>query len=390
MESLQGSHNDGDALLTGALYFNDTSDELLVYDGSDWVSIGSTSVQQAQALVDSFEAVYLGAQASQPTVDLNGDPVDTGDLYFDTTADEFRVYDGNSWVAAGSAVNGTSARETYTATASQTTFAVVYDVGSPSFVDVYLNGVKLIQGTDFTASSGTNIVLSTGATAGDIVDIVAYGAFSVANTYTKAEADAKFAQVSNNLSDLASASTARTNLGLGTMAVETATDYVATADIGSTVQGYDAGLAYLDGLNFTDEATFKAGVNLEIGTDVQAYDADTAKLDVAQEFTAQQEFNELKETTFTLGTSGTIALDPANGSIQSSAMSGAITFTDSLDAGQTIVLHITGGDSNVITWPTITWVTSGGNVAPTSTASDVFVVWKISTTLYGAYVGNFV
>jgi len=109
------------------LYFNDTSDELLVYDGSNWVSIGSTSVQQAQALVDSFEAVYLGAQASQPTVDLNGDPVDTGDLYFDTTANEFRVYNGSSWVAAGSAVNGTSERVTYTATSGQTTFNVTYD-----------------------------------------------------------------------------------------------------------------------------------------------------------------------------------------------------------------------------------------------------------------------
>jgi hypothetical protein len=54
-----------------------------------------------------------------------------------------------------------------------------------------------------------------------------------------------------------------------------------TSDIGVTVQGYDAGLAYLDGLNFTDETTFKQGVNLEIGVDVQAYDANTAKLDAA-------------------------------------------------------------------------------------------------------------
>ena len=69
------------------------------------------------------------------------------------------------------------------------------------------------------------------------------------------------------------------------------TTFVAQTDIGTTVQGYDAGLAYLDGLNFTDETTFKQGVNLEIGVDVQAYDADTAKLDVAQTFTADQTFN---------------------------------------------------------------------------------------------------
>ena len=317
-------------------------------------SNAATSETNAAASFDSFDDRYLGAKATAPALDNDGDALITGALYFDTSSELMYVYTGSSWVAAGSAVNGTSSRQTYTATASQTTFAITYDLG---FVDVYLNGVKLLAGTDFTATNGTSVVLTTGATAGDIVDIVAYGSFELANTYTQAAADAKFAQVANNLSDLASASTARTNLGLGTMAVETATNYVATADIGSTVQ---------------------------------AYDVDTAKLDVAQTYTAQQTFGELKETVFTLATSGTVALDPANGSIQTSATSGAITFTDSLEAGQTVVLHITGGDSNTITWPTMTWVTSGGNVAPTSTASDVFVFWKISTTLYGAYVGNFV
>ena len=58
----------------------------------------------------------------------------------------------------------------------------------------------------------------------------------------------------------------------------------------TTFQALDAGLTYLDNLNFTDESTFKQGVNLEIGVDVQAYDADTAKLDVAQTFTADQTF----------------------------------------------------------------------------------------------------
>jgi len=315
--------------------------------------LAETAQTAAETAYDNFDDRYLGAKATAPALDNDGDALITGALYFDTSSELMYVYTGSSWVAAGSAVNGTSERQTYTATASQTTFAITYDIG---FVDVYLNGVKLLAGTDFTATNGTSVVLSTGATAGDIVDIVAYGSFELANTYTQAAADAKFTQVANNLSDLASASTARTNLGLGTMAVETATDYVATADIGSTVQ---------------------------------AYDADTAKLDVAQTFTAQQTFGELKETVFTLGTSGTVALDPANGSIQTCASSGP-TFTDSLEAGQTLVLHITGGDSSPVTFPTVTWVTSGGNVAPTATASDVFVFWKVSTTLYGAYVGNFV
>jgi len=146
-----------------------------------------------------------------------------------------------------------------------------------------------------------------------------------------------------------------------------------SSDIGVTVQAYDATI-----LNDAD-----------IGVNVQGYDADTAKLDVAQTYTAQQTFGELKETVYTLATTGSIALDPANGSIQTKALGANTTFTESLDAGQTVILMITGGDTYTITWPTITWVTSAGNTAPTQTASDVYVVWKVSTTLYGAYVGSY-
>jgi len=109
----------------------------------------------------------------------------------------------------------------------------------------------------------------------------------------------------------------------------------------------------------------------------------------AQTFSAQQTFTELKETVYTLGTSGSIALDPANGSIQSSTLSGNPTFTDSLEAGQTIVLMLNGGASYTVTWPTITWVTATGDAAPTLTANDTLVFWKVSTTLYGAYVGSY-
>lgn len=133
-----------------------------------------------------------------------------------------------------------------------------------------------------------------------------------------------------------------------------------------------------------------AGLTAKIGVTVQGYDADTAKTDVAQTYTAQQTFGELKEGVFTLGTSGTVALDPANGSLQVSVLTGNVTFTDSLEAGQSVVLHLEGGASNTVTWPTITWVTGSGNAAPTLTAKDTLVLWKISSTLYGAYVGSYV
>ena len=115
-----------------------------------------------------------------------------------------------------------------------------------------------------------------------------------------------------------------------------------------------------------------------------------AVTNAAQTFSAQQTFGELKETVYTLATTGSIALDPANGSIQTSVLTGAPTFTDSLEAGQSVVLHLEGGATYTVTWPTITWTTSAGNAAPTLTAKDVLVFWKVSTTLYGAYVGSYV
>jgi hypothetical protein len=129
--------------------------------------------------VNSFGERYRVA-SSAPTSSL-----DVGDLYFDTTANELKVYKSSGWAAAGSTVNGTSARFKYTASGGQTTFTGSDDNGNTlaydaSFIDVYLNGSKLVNGTDVTVTSGTSVVLASAATANDIIDIVAYGTFNVA------------------------------------------------------------------------------------------------------------------------------------------------------------------------------------------------------------------
>ena len=74
----------------------------------------------------------------------------------------------------------TQSRDTFTATASQTTFAT--SGYTPGFLDVFLNGVHLVNGTDYTASNGSDVVLTTGATAGDSVQVVSYSTFETANS----------------------------------------------------------------------------------------------------------------------------------------------------------------------------------------------------------------
>jgi hypothetical protein len=72
----------------------------------------------------------------------------------------------------------TQTRQSFTATASQTTFNTAGY--SPGYVDVFLNGVKLAP-SDYTATNGSDIVLATGAAASDILEIVAYEIFQVAD-----------------------------------------------------------------------------------------------------------------------------------------------------------------------------------------------------------------
>jgi hypothetical protein len=161
-------------------------------NASNSATAAANSATAAAASYDSFDDRYLGAKSSAPTLDNDGNALLTGALYFNNVSNTMFVWTGSAWTAAGSAVNGTSERRVYTATASQTNFSATYDVG---FVDVYLNGVKLVSGTDFTANDGAAIVLTTGATAGDIIDIVTFGAFNVANTYTQAQSDARYLQL---------------------------------------------------------------------------------------------------------------------------------------------------------------------------------------------------
>jgi len=88
--------------------------------------------------------------------------------------------------------------------------------------------------------------------------------------------------------------------------------------------------------------------------------------------------------------SGTSAsLEPDNGSIQTHTLTGNTTYTDGFSAGQAITLMINDGSAYTVTWPTITWV-NGGGTAPTLATSGYTVValWKVSTVLYGALVGD--
>ena len=99
---------------------------------------------------------------------------------------------------------GVRNRFQYQATASQTSFSgsdansLSLSYNDSRYMDVYQNGVLLVPGTDYTATTGTTVVLVQAASLNDIVEMVVYDVFTVANSYTKAEADTRYPFKGNN------------------------------------------------------------------------------------------------------------------------------------------------------------------------------------------------
>jgi len=254
----------------------------------------------------------------------------------------------------------------------------------------------------FSQGSGANVAVANGATA----ILFCNGAGSGAVVTSIAEDLSGLLINSNNLSDVSNAGTSRSNLGLA---------------IGSNVQAYDAGLQSISGLTTAaNKMIYTSGSDTYVVADLTAFartildDADAAAVVATLGITstvAELNYNDIT----TLGTSqaskvvtadangdvkfsnavvekvyalsGT-ALDPNNGTSQTKTLSANTTFSDSLVSGESMSLGLVNGSSHTVTWPTITWVSRSGDIAPVLTAADQLVFYKISSTLYGVWIGS--
>ena len=176
-----------------AVNANSTNINLVAANDTNVTNVGTnissiTTAANNLSEINAFANIYLGPSATAPTQDPDGSALDVGDLYFDTASQTMKVYSSSGWTAAGSSVNGTASRYTYSISSSTTTVTgadnygqtMAYDAG---YLDVYLNGVKQVNGVDVTVTSGTSIVFATpiGTVGTDTVDVIAYGTFNLAN-----------------------------------------------------------------------------------------------------------------------------------------------------------------------------------------------------------------
>ena len=57
----------------------------------------AASAAAAATSADNFDDVYLGSKSSEPSTDNDGDALNAGDLFFDTTVNAIKVYTGSAW-----------------------------------------------------------------------------------------------------------------------------------------------------------------------------------------------------------------------------------------------------------------------------------------------------
>ena len=267
---------------------------------------------------------------------------------------------GTAWVSSPAA-SFTYVRTEFVATASQTTFTVGYTVG---YVQVWLNGVLLLgEGVDYTASNGTSIVFTVGATLDDTVTVIAYETFSVADALTASDLGAGVLTWLGNPSSANLATAITDETGSGALVFATSPTLV-TPILGTPTSATLTNATGLPPAGVVGTAAI-LGANTFTGTQ-----------NLADNILQRANLLDYGEVTNAIGSTGggTQDIDLTLGNVVTLTVdTSANTFTFSnptaSDEGCGFTLYITNGGSQTVNWPASVDWPSG--TAPTLTASGV-------------------
>ena len=172
----------------------DAATKLYVDGVAGSATAAAASATAAAASYDSFDDRYLGSKSSAPSVDNDGNALITGALYWNSVLNTMFAWTGSAWGSISSTAE--IYRYKYTASGGETTISGVDDLSQtlaylPGKEQVYLNGVLLVRSVDYTASNGTSITSLAALVAGDVLEIVTFTAFDLATAIQLASINAK-------------------------------------------------------------------------------------------------------------------------------------------------------------------------------------------------------
>ena len=224
----------------GQIYYNSTDDILKIYVNGAWTAI------------EGGGGAAINVSASAPITP------EEGDAWFDNTDGKFYVYDGSFWVETGQTDAAFSSYNRWTKVISASTVNITglddngtnldYSLG---LEQLYINGV-FIDESSYTATSGSAIVLDEAVFSTDLVEVLWLENLVIADTYSKAESDAKYLSLttasSTYLTITSASSTYATKTELNNINLTSAINTASAAAVNFLVDGAPGALDTLNEL----------------------------------------------------------------------------------------------------------------------------------------------
>ena len=347
----------------------------------------ATSETNAAASYDSFDDRYLGAKTSAPTLDNDGDALLTGALYWNSTLNQLYVWDGAAWDEAAFSVTGavtsfntrtgavtlTSGDVTTALGYTPSTVANLNDITDVTLTSPSTNQVLKYNGTNWVNDSDTDTGIQytdlSVSTAAAGSPALSYNNTSGVFTYTPPDLTSYITASSTDTLTNKSGNISQWTNDSGYLTSETYTGTVtsvgATVPTGFTVTGspvtssgtlavaFDTGYSLPTNASQTnwDTAYGWGDWSTAIGTTIQAYDVDTLKADTADTLTApfRGTVTSDNDLSFDLNVTNNFSCTPSSGA--------ALTFTNHT-AGQSGYILLDNSAGVAITAAATTKITA--------------------------------